>query len=362
MKSKLLLTILLVGIFSMAQAQFHTLNIPQASPLVKETQKLGVTDITVEYSSPAVRGRKVYENVIPKGGKPIAWRAGANMNTTISFSTDVLINGQALKAGTYGFHTIPNDSTQWQLIFAHASQQWGSYYLDREKDVSLEVNATPVENHFVERLNYSFQNRTDSTLQVAIEWENKRIPFTVEVDLNKTVLASLKAELRGINTYHWQAWSDAARWCLDRNTNLEEALAWANRSINGGFGGFAANKNMTNLALKSDILYKMDSTEAAKTVLVEALTHANNVEEMYSAGMNLIRNKRVPEAVNVFEQCVKKYPEVWFPYLGQARALSQAGEFEKAIKSMEKAINMSPENYLDYLKGQKEKLIKKEKI
>ena len=349
----------------MVQAQFHTLKMPQASPAVVETQQLGVTNITVDYSSPAVKGRKVFETVVPKNGDPIPWRAGANINTKITFSTDVLINGKSLQAGTYGFHTIPSEG-DWTLIFAHASEQWGSYYLDRDKDVSLEVSATPVEHSFSENLNYTFENRTDSTLEVAIAWENLRIPFTVGVDLNTTVLHSLRSELRGINTYHWQAWSDAAQWCLNRNTNLDEALVWVNRSIDGGYGGFAGNKNMTNLALKSDILYKIGDKKTAENILQESLAHANSADDMYGSGMNLLRTKRTVEAVDVFAQCTKKYPKVWFPYLGQARALSQIGDFKQAIKAIDKAIALAPDNspqdYRPYLTTQKEKLVKKEEI
>jgi hypothetical protein len=364
MKNQILLA-LLVGICTMTQAQFHTLKMPQASPAVTETQQLGITNITVDYSSPAVNGRKVYETVVPKNGDPIPWRAGANVNTKITFSTDVLINGKPLPAGTYGFHTIPSEG-DWTLLFAHASEQWGSYYLDRHKDVSLEVTATPADNPFSENLNYTFENRTDSTVEVAIAWENLRIPFTVEVDLNATVLNSLRSELRGVNTYHWQAWSDAAQWCLSRNTNMEEALTWINRSIDGGYGGFASNKNMTNLSLKSDILYKMGDEKSAEAILQEALTFATNADEMYGSGMSLLRNKRTSEAVDVFALCTKKYPQVWYPYLGQARALSQVGDFKQAVKAIDKALSMAPDkypqDYRPYLTTQKEKLLKKEVI
>ena len=221
-------------------AQFHTVKIPKQSPAVIETQTLAVTDITISYHSPAVKNRDIWNKVVPKNGEPIPWRAGANMNTVIKFSTDVLIEGKTLKAGSYGFHTIPSDG-EWTLIFAHHDNQWGSYYLDREKDVALEVTVTPAECYFSEQLDYEFVDRTDSSLSIALEWGTKRIPFQVSVDLNATVIPSMRYELAGINTYQWEAWTDAANWCLSRNTNLEEALNWVDRSINGGYGGFAAN-------------------------------------------------------------------------------------------------------------------------
>ena len=112
----LLLPILLLALS--AQAQFHTMKLPKASPHVLVTQQLGITDISIDYSSPATKGRNVWEEVVPFEGKPIAWRAGADMNTRIKFSTDVTINGESFPAGSYGFHIIPHKEGKWELLFA----------------------------------------------------------------------------------------------------------------------------------------------------------------------------------------------------------------------------------------------------
>ena len=102
---KYLTTAAFLGLAMAVTGQFHTMKIPQSSPKVIETQRLGITDITVDYSSPATRGRDVWNEVINSYSDPnLAWRAGANMNTVITFSTDVTINGKSLKAGSYGFH------------------------------------------------------------------------------------------------------------------------------------------------------------------------------------------------------------------------------------------------------------------
>jgi len=269
---RLYITLLLSCIcLSYASAQYHTLNLPRPSPGVQETQTLGITKITIEYSSPAVRGRDVWNEVVPYDGQPIAWRAGANMNTRIQFSTDVTINGVSVPAGSYGLHMIPRKEKDWSLLLAENDQQWGSYYLDIEKDVFKSIEITPGECDHRENLTYEFLDRTDSTLVVALDWEKKSIPFTVGVDLNKTVIESLHSELLGVNTYRWEAWNDAARWCLNRNTNLEEALEWANRSINGGYNGFAADKNLNNLSTKIEILKALRRDEEARTTMAEAL-------------------------------------------------------------------------------------------
>lgn len=302
---KLVKTYLFVMLPFVAFSQFHTLKMPKTSPQVTETQQLGVTDITIDYHSPAVRGRKVWKDVVTSYDDPdLLWRAGANMNTRIQFSTDVMINGQVLPAGNYGFHVEIKDNEPWTLFFAHNDNLWGSYYLDKEKDIALRVDITPVECNFSEQLDYRFIDRTDSSLVVALEWAEKRIPFTVSVDLNKTVIESFRYELRGINTYRWEAWNDAANWCLRRNTNLEEALEWANRSINGGYGGFAANQNVNNTSTKAKILLKLGREEEFNMVLTELqelITGQNQVRDIYWFGKFLIAENKAAEAEKLYE-------------------------------------------------------------
>ena len=336
-------------------AQFHTLNIPQNSPKVIESQKLGVTEITINYSSPALRGRDVWNNtnIIPQEGNPYAWRAGANMNTTIEFSTDVLIEGQSLKAGIYGFHIIPeNDS--YKLLFAHNHDQWGSYYLDQDNDVTLKVTVNPEICSRSEQLDYEFLNRTENTVIIALEWGEKRIPFKVEVDLNTTVLESFRSELRGINTYHWQAWDDAASWCLSHNTNLEEALEWANRSINGGYGGFAANKNMTNVSTKIRILNKLNKTDDVKSAITEAKTINVTAYEANEFSMFLLQNGYYEDALEYCKTSLGHHPETWFLQINQGVSHYFLKNKKAALKSIKTALKNVPE----YFKARLNKIIK----
>ncbi len=270
---KLFAFAIFAGLSYFGNSQFHTVKIPMASQLVQETQVLGITDITITYSSPAIRGRNVWENgVIPFDGNPIPWRAGANMNTKISFSTDVSVSGEPLKAGSYGFHIIPRKQGQWSVLFVGNDNHWGSYYIDIDKDVVLSVPVSPIETHFSEQLDFEFVDRKEDELTIALEWGIKRIPLVISVDLNKTVIDNFRYELSGINTYQWEAWNDAANWCLQRNTNLEEALQWANRSIEGGYKGFAGNKNFRNLTTKANILKALNRNDEAEMVLQEIET------------------------------------------------------------------------------------------
>ncbi|WP_299229243.1 DUF2911 domain-containing protein [uncultured Psychroserpens sp.] len=336
----------LLLITNSAFPQFHTLKIPQRSNQVIESQRLAVTDITINYSSPSVNNRDVWNdtNVIPQSGNPIPWRAGANMNTTIAFNTNVKIEGKTLEAGTYGLHVIPKGDT-YTLLFAHNSNQWGSYYLDIEKDVSLSIDVKAEPCAFSEKMDFEFLDWTKNSVKIGLEWAEKRIPFNVSIDLNETVLASFRDELRGINTYHWQAWDDAANWCLNQNTNLEEALEWANRSINGGYNGFASNENFTNTSTKLKLLKKLNRTEEAnKTVQRLALLDYKDYEA-YDLSRYFLENESFVEAKAIATAANKKHPKVWFLLLNESIADYFLGNSQQAIKSINKFKSLVPEGY-----------------
>ena len=336
-------------------AQFHTLTIPKVSPEIVETQMLGITKITIDYSSPAVRERDVWNNVVPYDGQPIAWRAGANMNTRIKFSTDVTINGEKIPAGSYGLHMIPRKDAGWSLLLAKNDEQWGSYYLDVEKDVFKSIEINPEECPFRENLAFEFLGRTDSTLVVALEWEKKRIPFTVGVDLNKTVIESFRSQLLGINTYRWEAWNDAARWCLQRKTNLEEALSWAERSINGGYNGFAANKNLSNLTTKIQLQQALGQNEEARKTKEEAVSiPVQDPMEVNNFARFLINEGDYDLSRKTFARGCEFFDNPWFLQLGVAVSDYFLDKKQEAVKTMKEVLKRSPDNF----KGRIEEMMK----
>lgn len=332
-------------------AQFHTMRIPQQSNLVKEMQQLAVTDITITYHSPAVRDRDVWNDpgIIPQNGDPIAWRAGANMNTTISFSTDVMINDQPLSAGTYGFHVIPREDS-YTLLFAHNHNQWGSYYLDIDQDVSLQLDIQSEECSFSEKLDYEFLPIAEDAMIIGLEWANRRLPFTVSVDLNETVVTSFRNELRGINTYHWQAWNDAARWCLNHDTNLEEALSWANRSIDGGYNGFASDKNINNLSTKAEILDRLGRSAELDETIGEMTSMLLDAYETNGVSRMLMEMERYQAAVDVCAATLKQAPDTWFLQLNQGIANYFLGNTTDAIALVTAAQENGPDRFQERLK------------
>ena len=158
--------------------------------------------------------------------KAAPWRAGANENTVLQFSTDVKIEGQTLPAGSYGFF-VAYDPAECTLIFSKNYTSWGHFYYDAKED-ALRVKVKPVAlDKSVEWLKYEFMNETENSATISLQWEKLSISFKLEVDYVKEQIASFQRELRTEKGFIWQSWDQAAQWCVQRNTNLEQALQWA---------------------------------------------------------------------------------------------------------------------------------------
>src|ERR1700755_995825 len=187
-------------------------------------ERIGITDVTIHYDRPGVKKREgeIWGKLVPAGftdqgfgnSKQTPWRAGANENTTIEFTTDVKIEGQPLAKGKYGFF-IAYDPNECTLIFSRNNSSWGSYYYDPKDDV-LRVKVKPVAtDRSVEWLKYEFSNQTEAAATVSLAWEKLTIPFKVQVDLNKTQVESFRNELRTDMGFFWLGWQTAAQWCAD---------------------------------------------------------------------------------------------------------------------------------------------------
>ncbi len=153
------------------------------------TQRLGVdTDVTIEYGRPGVKGRKIWGELVPYGlapgtefsnEKPFPWRAGANENTTIEFTKDILIEGQKLSAGKYGIHMIPSEK-DWVIIFSTNNSAWGSFSYNREED-GLRVTVTPVAAPHQEWLLFGFEDLAGTSAIAYLHWERLKVPFTIKL-------------------------------------------------------------------------------------------------------------------------------------------------------------------------------------
>lgn len=242
----------LVTVSAMAQQQ---IKMPRPSPKGVVTQTIGVTDVTVNYSRPSVKGRTIWGDLVPYDK---VWRTGANEATTITFSDDVSINGQKLLAGTYSLHTIPGKDS-WTIIFNSVADQWGSYSYDATKD-ALRVTAKPVKAPFSEFLTIDFpeMNLPDSAT-AQIRWENVAVPFTINADTTNKTLAAMRTALETAKADDWRTPYAAASFAFDNNVATPDASKWIDQSLKAG-------ENTANLYLKARMQAKAgDKAGAVKS-------------------------------------------------------------------------------------------------
>ena len=313
---------------SPALAQVPPLQLPAASPKASVTQKVGLTDVTVRYSRPAVAGRKVWGGLVPLGE---VWRTGADENTTLSFTSPVTVGGKTLPAGTYGLHTIPGEK-EWTVILSTQANAWGSYSYDPKED-AVRFTAVPKEGPLEERLLFTLADPTDRSVAVTLAWEKLRLSFPVEVDTKAVVLASLKEQLRGLPRFGWQGWNGAAAWCVRNDTALDQAEEWIDRSIK-------MNRNFTNQTTKAMLLEKKGNAKGAAELREKALALATE-PELNQYGYQLLGQKKLDEAIRVFEKNAKDHPASWNTWDSLAEAQATAGDKKKAIANYEKALSLT---------------------
>ena len=313
-------------------------------------RSVGVTDIEINYNSPGVKGRegKIWGTNVAWYGyqvlgfgsdNPSPWRAGANENTTISFSTDVVINGRKMPAGKYGFFiaVYPDSCT---LIFNKNTVAWGSYFYNPALDV-MRVKTVQQKDlkESTERLEYNFTNQKDNSVEVALQWEKWRIPFLVEVDLKSTTLNSIHAQMTGALGFDPASLEAAARWCLNNETNYDEGLHWINMAVDPNLGGV---KSFNALSTKAGLLTKLNKTAEADTVMKMALENATTIE-LHQYGRQLQSQKKFTEAMAVFEKNYKKYKGAWPTNVGMMRGYSGLGNYKKALEYAKAAVPQAPD-------------------
>ena len=236
------------------------LDLPRPSPNASVSQTVGVTEITIKYSRPGVKGRQIWGKVVPYGE---VWRTGANENTTIKFSTPVKIDGHELPAGTYGLQTLPA-AGDWTVIFSKDANEWGAFSY-KQADDALRIQAKPQPAPFRERMAFDFDDVTDTAAKVVIHWEKLEVPFTVEVDTPKLVAAKAKDAVR------WQTSFQAASYCIQNDTCLDDASRWLDASI-------ALDANFSNLRAKAMLLAKRNDSQGAAIYAERALAAAKTAQ------------------------------------------------------------------------------------
>jgi tetratricopeptide (TPR) repeat protein len=348
LRSAVLLALLL-SVSAVCRAQSFVLDLPRPSQHAVITQRIGVTDITINYHRPLVNGRKVWGGLVPYG-QP--WRAGANENTTISVSGPVMIEGQPLAAGTYGLHMIPSES-EWVLAFSKMNTAWGSFTYNQAED-ALRVKVKPVATDFHDALTYDFDDLKADSAVATLRWEKLAVPFKVSVDVHEAVEQSLEKQLRGLSQYTWEAWDDAANYWLAEKTNFDEALKDTDRSIQ-------VEERYDNLMTKSQVLDALGRKDEATTARNKALSEAS-ADQLYAYARQLQGQSKQDEAFGVYRALAKKYPDHWRAHAAMARVYSGQGDFDNALKEANAALPGAPDQIKPILQGFIKKLEDKQDI
>jgi tetratricopeptide (TPR) repeat protein len=344
-----LFCLLMAAMPALSPAQSFVLDLPRQSQRAEVSQRIGITDITISYHRPLVNDRKVWGDLVPYGK---VWRAGANENTTITFSDPVLIDGKPLDKGTYGLHMIPN-ADEWTIIFSKNSTSWGAFAYDQAED-ALRVTAKPKAADMHNALTYDFDQLQPDSAVVELEWEKVAVPFKVAVDVHGAVQASLKKQLRSLSQYTWISGDDAANYLLTEKIGLDDALTYVNKSIEN-------EDRSDNELTKSKILTALNRKDEAATAQKRALDLASPLQ-IHLYARQLQAEKRSDEAFAIFRENAKKHPDQWFVHSGLARIYCSQGKFDDASKEMKLALAGAPDSQKSYVDGLVKRLEAKQDI
>jgi hypothetical protein len=257
MRKVLIAALMLVSTAAFAQQGPRS---PRVSPKSSLMQSVGLTDITINYNRPGVKGRAIWGALVPYD---TVWSTGANEATTIEFSDEVWINGNKLAKGLYSLHTIPT-ATQWTVIFNSVAQQWGSYSYDAAKD-ALRVQVTPEAADHREWMSFEIPEMTTDTAKIVLRWEKLAVPFTVDTKSTEKTLAGFKSAMQP----DWRTPYMAADFAFNNKgvATDQELSDWLDKSL-------SINENIANLWLKARYLERLgkkaEAINAAEAAVAKA--------------------------------------------------------------------------------------------
>ncbi|MFD2516068.1 DUF2911 domain-containing protein [Pontibacter locisalis] len=280
---------LLVFYFSATQAHAQ-LKLPQASPEAFVKQTIGLTDISVSYHAPGVKGRKVFGGLVPYGK---LWRAGANEATLIHFEDELFLNNERVPAGTYSFFLLPENDSLWHVVLNKDTTLWGLEGYSELNDVAyLEVK--PQKAPFQETMQFNFSDIGTNTGKLNLEWENNIITLNIETEIEKKALSNIQAALAKAEPDDWYIWAQSAEYMLPRREHHQKALEWINKSI-------AIKENFFNSWIKAKLYalnkeYEMAAKLSAQAIKLGSVepesynTYAKEIESAYNSWKKIKRN------------------------------------------------------------------------
>lgn len=218
--------LLLLIVTSLSEITYgQDIELPVPSPWGQVSQKIGLTTVTVSYSRPSMKSRKIFGSLVPFDQ---VWRTGANQCTRIDFNTDITVGGQKIPAGTYALFTIPSQN-QWTIILNKDAEQWGAYNYKQDLDV-MRFTVTPQSSAPVESMTFTFTDVKPGTAMLELTWETTKIAFPINVDYMEQSQKNIQNALAEIDNAY-SLYNDAAEFYLDNNLDAKQALQWAQSSV-----------------------------------------------------------------------------------------------------------------------------------
>ncbi len=312
--------------------------LPWESQAASVSQTIGMTDLSLSYHRPAVKGRKVWGGLVPYDS---VWRAGANQNTVFASTSAFSAGGHPLAGGRYGIHMIPS-ATTWTVIFSREAAAWGAFSYRQSED-ALRLTVTPTPGDFTEHLQYTFDDPTDTTVTLTLHWEKLAVSVPIEVPVNAVVMDTLRQQYRDLPRFFPQAWIEGARWALQHGTQLEVAEAWADSALQ-------IQPSFAALRLKAAIQERRGNVAGAATLRDQALGLATE-PDINALGYQLMGQGKMDEAMALFRKNVKDYPRSWNVYDSLGEALAKQGDRKEALADYQKALSLAPEGQKGRING-----------
>ena len=232
------------------------IQLPQASPATTVAQAVGISNVTVTYHSPAVKGRKVWGDLVPYAK---VWRLGANDATTLELTHDATINGNKVPAGKYALFAIPNQN-EWTYVLNKQHKQWGAYFYKQEED-QLRFNVKPETAEFREWFDIDLVPVSDRALRVDVAWEKVRVPFTIEFDTTGLMWKQIDEKLAAPDA-KWDDFHQAARYAMNTNTRMDDAMKWIDEAMK--------TESFWNYELKGLLLHRLGRDAEAMPLMLKA--------------------------------------------------------------------------------------------
>ena len=266
---------LIANLFISLSGLAQQLQMPQASPSARLTQKVGLTDVVVDYSRPSTKGRKIFGELVPFGE---VWRTGANGATIISFSTEVIVGGKKVPAGAYALYSIPGKSS-WTMILSKNTKLWGAIGYNPQEDL-IRFEATPSKtSRMYDSFEISFNNLTDSNADLSLKWEQTRVDFSIQTEVDPIVMADIKKQVIDTQSTNPALLYQAASYYFNSNKDLNQAYTWIQQSTDN-------DPKYWTMHLRAKIELALGKKTEALVSATKSKTMAQEAKNMDYVGLN----------------------------------------------------------------------------